>query len=110
MSVVTLNYLHHILTYKFKEKTQLENNFSEYFKNVLINSHFLTRIFVKIFLILFIFFCYVLNFKPFNTLSLERAEIFLKKISKLPLMKIFLRIIKLYSYIYYFDKDYEKHL
>ena len=103
MSMTTLNYLHQVLTYKFNEKTKLENNFSVYFKQVLLNSHFLTRIFVKVFLTLFIFFSYVLNFSSFNSLSFEKAELFLTKISRLPLMKIFIRIIKLYSYIYYFD-------
>ena len=110
MNIVTLNYLHHILTYRFDRKVRSNNNFSEYFKIVLLKSHFLTRIFIKIFLILFIFFCYALNLKPFYDLSLKNAEEFLIKISKLPFMKIFLRIIKLYSYIYYFDKNDEKYL
>ena len=105
MNLKLLSRLYYIFTYKLNKEIKIDDNFSLYFKQVLNNSHILTKVLVTFFLILLNYLSLLINFKSFQSLSLENSEIFINKISKFSPVGNFFKIIKVYSYIYCFEKN-----
>ena len=99
-----IDHLYYIFTYKYGKNTREKVEFSFYFNEILKNSHFFTKIlivFCSIFLNLASLF---LNLKMFKNLSIKKTEKLIAITSKLSPALNFYKVVKIYSYIYFFEK------
>jgi hypothetical protein len=105
MDNALINHLYYIFTYKLVDIENSDNNFNLYFREVLKRAHFFTKVLVIFSSILLNFLSFFFNFKLVKNLSLEKTESLINLTSKLSVTQNFFKIVKIYSYIYCFEKN-----